>query len=93
MNSSLIGRTTVIGFYIDWFIEWFAGKGYFTIMTTSASFYGGMCFYISGMVNDFRAQLQGIDKLILEKRNGQLNESEVRKRFRRVIHFHSEIVE
>lgn len=93
IQSSLIGRTTPVGYYIDWFIEWFAGKAYFTIIATSASFFGGMCFYTTGMVDDLRLQIGEIDQIIKNESHGRFNHNKIFPKVRRSIQFHCEVLE
>lgn len=52
-----------------------------------------MCFYTSGMVEDFRQQMEKINKIILDTSKIQLDSNEIHSKLTRIIQFHSEILE
>lgn len=91
--SSWIGRNRYAGFFLDWLNEMSAAITYFIILTTSASFYVGMCFYIRGMVHDLEIQMNDIGELL--KRAGCDGHVEVLSiwwLYVREIRFHYEII-
>lgn len=94
VHSSWIGRTTYCGFFLDWVNECSAATTYFLILTSSASLYVGMCFYIHGMDTDIEIQMSDINLLI---KNGEINDNlhqlNVWWLFIREIRFHYEILQ
>lgn len=82
LNSSLIGRTTYIGFFIDWCIEVISVLGIFVTFISAGSFYVGMCLYINGMVEDMKIRMTSLDAAQME-----IWSSNVRQ-----IQFHNEIL-
>lgn len=55
-----MGDDTFIGFLIDWLIELISVVGCAIAITACTSLYTGLCFYIDGMVTDFRNRIDTI---------------------------------
>lgn len=65
--STLFGRVTYLGFYIDWLIEMVTVSVGFLAVCVSASIHIGMFFYIHAMVGDMSTRLMAIDALELQQ--------------------------
>lgn len=60
-TSSLIGRASYVGFYIDWIVEVLGFVADVTIITTTGTIYVGIFLYINGMVEDLKMRVFPID--------------------------------
>lgn len=66
-SSSLIGRASYIGFFIDWFIESISILVTCIVFVSSGSSYFGIFLYINGMVRDMKMQLMSNGSLYCSK--------------------------
>lgn len=57
IDSSLMGRATYMGFFVDWFIELMCTFLLNIILFLSMFISIGICLYINGMVNDIKMRL------------------------------------
>lgn len=57
----MIGRTTYIGFYVDWALSAIPSLAYFITFITCGSMYVGAFIYINGMVAEMKMRLKSID--------------------------------
>lgn len=86
--SSILGRRTYMGFFIDWLIEgWFSGSGLMAISASVSIYFGTFC-YIEGMVQDLRARLTATGRTEL---HGHLGQAEVWPIYVREMTFHVKI--
>lgn len=56
-----MGRTTYMGFYVDWFIEFACFAADPIAFASSVSIYVGMFLYINAMVEDVKMRLSSIN--------------------------------
>lgn len=52
-----MGRTSYIGFFVDWFIESISTAALYATFILSVSIYVGIFLYIDGMVLDMRKRI------------------------------------
>lgn len=52
-----MGRTTYMGFFVDWTLNWLFVVAPFLILNTTSSIYIGIFLYIDGMVKDMKMRL------------------------------------
>lgn len=52
-----MGRSTYIGFFIDWTLNWLFVVAPFLILNTTSSIYIGIFLYIDGMAKDMKLRL------------------------------------
>lgn len=67
-SSSFIGRTSYVGFFIDWFIVGVCSAIQIIIITTTGSMYIGIFLYIHGMVEDLKMRILSINTDILSEK-------------------------
>lgn len=89
----MIGRTTYIGFFIDWLIESSAGMLVDVIVILSASFYIGTFLYINGMVTDMKIRVSSIDAESTLDQRHRLTPTEKWQIYQEEIQFHIAIIE
>lgn len=53
----MLGRDKYFGFAVDWFLELIFVSSTFVIFVTISSLYLGLCFYMTSMVADVKAQI------------------------------------
>lgn len=56
-SSSLLGRSSYLGFYVDLAFEWIVVASDITILVTNITIYSGIFAYIHGMVDDIKMRL------------------------------------
>lgn len=77
-QSSLLGQSKYIRFYIDWLIELFASGVVLIIIIMSVTIYVGIFLYIVGMVTDMKMRMTSIgsdpakDKLVSQSKNDEV---------------------
>lgn len=86
--STLIGRTSYVGFFIDWFIELICFATVLLILIASGSIYIGISLYIIGMVEDLKMRIPSIDSDFV----AQLNPASVWSIYVKEIDHHVEII-
>lgn len=62
-SSSIIGRCSYIGFFIDWLFGLLSLSSSFLIVILSASITIGIYLYINGMVDDIKVKMKLIDDI------------------------------
>lgn len=87
--SSLLGRESYFGFFVDWFIELIAEVMCLIVFVTSATLYIGLCLYINGMVMDMKTEM-ACSNFILDKKIDLPNYWST---YAMTIDFHCEIIE
>lgn len=60
MPSSLIGRMSYIGFFIDWALESITAIANFSTMVLAGSISVGIFYYVNTMVDDMKIRTQSI---------------------------------
>lgn len=59
--STVLGRTTYIGFFVDWLLEAFSISVGFLIESASTSMFIGILYYISAMISDLNARIMSVN--------------------------------
>lgn len=66
---------------------------YFVLLLTFAALYTGLCFYINGMVDDLKAQVQNADAMLKRESTRQrVDKTEIWLTFVKQFQFHREIL-
>lgn len=82
--SSVFGRETAFGFYVDSLCGGSVAVPYFIILIIVASFLAGIYLFINGMVNDLKYNLKQLD---------QTKSDLMWSTYANEIRFHNEIIE
>lgn len=61
--SSLIGRETYFGYYVDCFSEALGATSFTLTLLTTGSLYLGIYLYINGMADDLQATVEKLDQV------------------------------
>lgn len=86
IDSSLLDRTTYMGFCVDWIIELFGTLVCLIMLILSVSFTLGVCLYINAMVTDMEIILNDDDS------NGPLERMEWWSRYVQEIAYHIKVI-
>lgn len=89
ISSSLLGRTNVIGFYIDCFIVVGGAMANFTAIFLFGTIHTGIFLYINGMVKDMKMRINAINVDSSEKSHDSMK---AWLNYVREIRFHIEII-
>lgn len=89
----MIGRTTYVGFFIDWGFDTVSSIAYGVILTTSGSLFMGVSYYIHGMALDMRIRMRDLDaRMIADK----MDQRQIQRRWMdyiSIIRLHNDIIE
>lgn len=77
-------KSTVIGWYCEWFIQFIIGASYASYMSTITSFFVCCCFYIMTLCNHFDALCQLL-KNDVQGKNSFGNGHQFHKRIHKII--------
>lgn len=92
--SNLFDPNTLSGYYMQWFIAMTSSAMYFILLITFAALYTGLCFYINGMVNDLKKQVENVDETLKrEAARPRIDKTEIWLKFVKEYQFHTEILE
>lgn len=92
IDSSILGRTTYVGYYLDWLLALAVSTGGFVIIASSVSIYIGIFLYITGMVTDMKTRIESIEKELRTDQRQALNQIRVWTIFVQEIQFHTDII-
>lgn len=92
--SSIFGRATYIGYFIDWLLDSIFVAANLVILTLSTSMYIGIFLYINAMVKDMKMRFSSIDdSLSIEPNRTKIPPSDrIWLIYEQEIEFHIEII-
>lgn len=91
-RSNIFDLHTYSGYYMQWFIGMTSSALYFVLLLAFATLYTGLIFYITGMVNDLKEQVQNITGILQQTRR-PFAKIDVWKDYVMEFQFHNEILE
>lgn len=89
--SSLLGRTTYIGFFVDWLIQVATVLAAFVAIVLSVVSYVGLFLYINGMVDDLKMRM-GLIEDNSSWTTSSLSQNKLWSTYVQAIDFHVEVL-
>lgn len=79
---------------MQWFVAMTSSAMYFILLLSFAAVYTGLCFYITGMVDDLKAQIHKVSAILDRDETKQRTyKTDIWLKYVKEIEFHNDIVE